>query len=131
MNPAYWSDHEWDRKIQSPEWANSALSELKQLFEEGFIWLSPVTLIDASLVMDADGVAVLVLIYDDRRWEKRTGLRRRLDRRPTSLAPGQTAERSLAIDIAMSDLGEPLGTIYSRLVPDDEGVWWWGDGFGS
>ena len=129
--PLGWSDDQWNARIASPDWGPRVLNELQKLFEIRFHWLGSVTLISAGLEKDEGGVPVLVVIYDDTRWVKRVGLRRRLNRRPTAIFPDKSAEESTAIDIAMSDLSEPLGSIYEQLVPDEDGVWWWGDGLGS
>jgi hypothetical protein len=130
MNAAGWSDDQWAAAIASPQWAPKVLEALEKLFAEHFIWLSPVTLVEARLDADLDGTPVLLVIYDHASWPERTGLRRRLGLRPTSLSREMTPEESLAVEIAMSDIGEPLGTYHESLVPDSEGVWWWGDGYG-
>jgi hypothetical protein len=49
---------------------------------------------------------------------------------PFAAQDEETPEGSTAATIAIYDISEPLGTLYEKLVPDEEGVWWWGDGYG-
>jgi len=103
---------------------------LRQYFAEGRSTLEPVRLVDANLEVDPDGVPVLLAIYEHAFWPERTGMRRRLERTPVSGTPG---DRSLAEwlvdDIAWLEMGEPLGRRHDLLVEDDNGVWWWGNGY--
>ncbi len=86
-------------------------------------------LIDASLDTDPDGVPVLLAVYEHAFWPERTGLRRRLDRWPVLLSPSDDLDEWLAGWIAWCEMGEPLGRQYDLLVEDDDGLWWWGDGY--
>ena len=40
-----------------------------------------------------------------------------------------TPEESLAEEIALYEISEPIGRYYDLLIEDGEGVWWWGDGY--
>jgi hypothetical protein len=88
-----------------------------------------VTLIGADLELDAEGTPFLLAVYDHAWWDRRIGLRRQLDHGPMSEVPGRTRAEALALDIAMYDMAEPLGSYWDLLVEDDNGVWWWGDGY--
>jgi transcriptional regulator with XRE-family HTH domain len=124
------SEDEWNTAVTAPDWGEHVLAELRRYFAKGRPTLEPVRLIDASLDVDPDGVPVLLAIYEHAFWPERTGMRRRLDRTPVSGTPG---DRSLAEwlvdDIAWLEMGEPLGRRHDLLVEDDNGVWWWGDGY--
>ena len=91
--------------------------------------MEPVRLIEASLGTDPDGVPVLLAIYEHAFWPERTGLRRRLDRWPVLLGESDGLDEWLAGWIAWCEMGEPLGRQHDLLVEDDDGVWWWGDGY--
>jgi hypothetical protein len=122
---------EWESIIASSEWAPKVVDALTQMFSEQK-WdstLNHVELVSATLEENASGSPFLLAIYDHPWWEKRTGLRRRLDRIPSTVPPGMSPEEALAYDIASLDIAEPLGNYYELLVEDENGVWWWGDGF--
>ena len=124
------SEDEWRAAVSAPDWGERVLAELRRHFAEGRPTLEPVRLIDSRLEVDADGVPVLLAIYEHAFWPERTGMRRRLDRTPvTGAASAQDLAEWLARDIAWMEMGEPLGTQHDLLVEDDNGVWWWGDGY--
>jgi len=121
-------DEEWRSIISAPDWGPRVAEALRRYFSEGRWLLAPVSLVSASMELDPDGTSVLLAIYD-RAWSpKRIGLRRRLDREPMTNSEA-TPEESLAEQIAVYEISEPLGRYYDLLVEDAEGVWWWGDGF--
>jgi hypothetical protein len=94
--------------------------------------LEPAQLISASLdEPDEDGVPVLLAVYTHPFWSERTGLRRRLDRPPVSgeISGEQTVAEWLAEHICAMEIGEPLGRMHDLLVEDNDGTWWWGDGY--
>lgn len=98
-------------------------------FNQGGLLLESAQLIDASIEVDADGVPVLIAVYDHPSWPERTGLRRRLNRMPFANHGENTPEASQAAEVAIYEISEPLGTHYHSLVEDSSGVWWWGDGY--
>jgi hypothetical protein len=104
------------------------LDALRRYFDEGKPLQEPARLIDATLHVDPDGTPVLLVIYEHPYWPERTGLRRRLDRAP-DVGQGSTPEEALAHEIAYCEISEALGRIYDLLVEDENGVWWWGDGY--
>jgi hypothetical protein len=124
-----WSDERWEETISSPDWAPRVVAELQRLGKEGDRSLARVKLLEVSLETDTDGVPFLLAVYEHAMWEERTGLRRRLNRVPMSVYDGMSPEGSLAIEIAMFEIAEPLGSYYDLLVEDSSGVWWWGDGY--
>ena len=91
--------------------------------------LEPVTLVSAHLEVTEQGAGYLLAVYDHARWDRRTGLRRALNRVPAWVPPDMSPEEALAFEIAVSDMAEPLGNYWDLLVEDGDGVWWWGDGF--
>jgi hypothetical protein len=106
-----------------PAYGQRVLEALRSYFAEGKWLLEPATLIQAHLDFDADGVAVLLAVYDHPLYPQRIGLRRRLDRELGS------DPESLAEQIAIYGISEPMGRYYDLLVEDEAGVWWWGDGY--
>jgi transcriptional regulator with XRE-family HTH domain len=124
------SEDEWKAAITAPDWGERVLAEFRRYFAEGLPTLEPVQLIDASIDVDSDGVPVLLAIYHHAFWPERTGMRRRLDRTPVAGSPGeQSLVEWLVGHIAWLEMGEPLGRQHDLLVEDDNGVWWWGDGY--
>lgn len=73
-----------------------------------------------------DGVPVLYLVYRHPWWGFATGLRRELGGEVLASRSGERAV-DVADDIVTGDVGEPLGRVADSMVPDDDGVWWWGD----
>ncbi|GAA2026040.1 hypothetical protein WDZ16_01310 [Pseudokineococcus marinus] len=73
-----------------------------------------------------DDVPVLHLVYRHPWWGFATGLRRELDGDVLANHSGDPAV-NLADDIVIGDVGEPLGRNADLMVPDADGVWWWGD----
>lgn len=126
-----WTQEEWAAAASSPDWSAKVAKALVRYFEEKWEALfAQAKLISVSTETDSDGAPVLRAIYDHPHWPERTGLRRRLDRVPFAAQDEETPEGSTAATIAIYDISEPLGTLYEKLVPDEEGVWWWGDGYG-
>jgi len=77
------------------------------------------------------GHPILYLIYRHPWWDFTTGLRRRLDEieqhpflHPQS--PDIDAADDLADTIVTYSVEEPLGSASTSMVPDADGVWWWG-----
>jgi len=77
-----------------------------------------------------DGHPVLYLIYRHPWWRFTTGLLRHLDEieehpwnPPT---PGVDLAVDLADNIVTYSIEKPLGSVAMSMVPDAEGVWWWG-----
>jgi hypothetical protein len=120
-----------DRQFSSPKWGPDVVDALRKLLtadERGM--LGNVTLISAELERDVDGLAFLRAVYDDSNHQRRIGVRRQLDGKgPLAHMPGMSLAESMAYDIAHGDMAEPLGTYWYLLVEDDNGVWWWGDGY--
>lgn len=125
-----WSREEWAAAAASPDWSAKVANALVHYFDQGEWLLEPATLIGVSTESDADGTPVLRAIYDHPYWSERTGLRRRLDQIPTTSQEGESPDESKARWIAVFEISEPLGTFHRHLVSDEEGVWWWGDGYG-
>ena len=123
-----WSTREWREAVSSPDWGPRVLEALRRHFAEGKPLLEPARLITASLEVDPDGTPVLLAIYEHPYWPERTGLRRRLDH-AYGLGHGSSPEEALAEEIAFYEISEPLGRQYDLLVEDENGVWWWGDGY--
>jgi hypothetical protein len=124
-----WSEAEWARRIWSPEWAPKVVDALRRICAEGSGILEPVTLVSAELETTPEQESYVLAIYDHAWWDRRTGLRRKLNRIPMTVPPGMPPEEALALDIAQYDIAEPLGNYWDLLVEDEDGVWWWGDGY--
>lgn len=73
-----------------------------------------------------DGRPVLYLAYRHPRWGFDTGLRRWVDE-PTPVPTEEQTPQTLARSITDYDIGQPPGTVSHDMVPDRDGVWWWGD----
>jgi hypothetical protein len=76
-----------------------------------------------------DGHPVLHVVYRHPWWDFTTGLRRYLDEvedYPLNLPTHVDPAVDLADDIVTSDIEEPLGSVSDSMVPDEDGVWWWG-----
>ncbi|WP_380162707.1 hypothetical protein [Kineococcus sp. R86509] len=77
------------------------------------------------------GHPVLHVVYRHPWWDFTTGLRRHLDEvehYPLNLpVPDIDLAVDLADDIVTSDIEEPLGSVLESMVPDEDGVWWWGN----
>jgi hypothetical protein len=125
-----WTQDEWAAASSSPDWGGKVADALVRFFDQGKSLLAQARLVGVSTETDVDGVPVLRAIYDHPYWPERTGLRRRLDQIPTSAEDGETPEESKAFWIAVFEISEPLGSYHAQLVPDNDGVYWWGDGYG-
>lgn len=125
-----WGMDDWQAASSSPDWGAKVAQALKRYFDDGKWLLEPAHLNQVDTEIDEDGVPVLLAIYEHPYIEdRRIGLRRRLDRPPFAEHGKDTPEASLAAEIAVYEISEPLGRYYDLLVQDDDAVWWWGDGF--
>jgi len=93
-----------DRRDSSPGWRTKVADALIRYFEEGKWLLEAARLVDVNTETDPDGATVLRATYDHPNWPERTGLRRRLDRSPTSAEGGETPEDSNAYWIAVFEI---------------------------
>jgi hypothetical protein len=82
-------------------------------------------LVDSGLEVEPDGTPVLFAIYDHPYYDRRIGLRHRLNEFPLSIPEGRSPAEGMAENIALYEISEPLGTWAERLVEDGAGVWWW------
>ena len=113
----------WQAGVAATDWGERVVAALRARTIE------PAVLVDAWSERDPDGVPVLRAVYDHPWWPQRTGLRMRLDEPPFDWpGPDQDLAAWLAGNIA-DEIVEPLGRMYDLLVPDEEGVHWWGDGY--
>jgi hypothetical protein len=119
---------DWTTTASAPDWGDRVAEALRRYFRDGRPLTAPATLVDATTENDPDGVPVLRAVYDHGWSQKRLGLRRRLDREPM-MDNEPTPEESLAEEIALYEISEPLGRYSDLLVEDGHGVWWWGDGY--
>jgi len=126
-----WTQDDWEKAVASPDWGQRVARALEDYFSRGKpLDFYQATLIGVTTENDQDGVAVLRAIYDHPLYKpRRTGYRRRLDRCPFSSNGEDTPEASLAAEIALYDISEPMGRYYDLLVKDENDVWWWGDGY--
>ena len=108
----------------SATWGPDVLAALRSYFGSGRLRVT-VQLVAASLGVTSDGRPAIIVIYEHPLYDKRVGLRSRLDQVPTSIYEGMSAAESRAHDIAEYEIAEPLGTYYEALAEDDSGVWWW------
>ena len=115
--------------MASPDWGTRVVTAVLGYSTDGKWLLEPVRLINVSLEIDPDGTPVLKVIYESPSHSKRIGLRRRLDRIPFGAHGGESPEESLAREICIYEISEPLGRYSELLVEDANGVWWWGDGY--
>lgn len=119
----------WQAAIVAPDWGQRVVDALRDRIRHPEQLLEPAVLVDAWSENDHDGVPVLRAIYDHPYWPQRTGLRLRLDEPPfDSPRPGQELAAWVAGNIA-DEIAEPLGRMYDLLIPDDAGIYWWGDGY--
>jgi hypothetical protein len=119
---------DWTQTVSAPDWGDRVVEALVRYFRDGRRLSAPATLVEATTEFDTDGVPVLRAVYDHGWSQKRLGLRRRLDGEPmTDNEP--TPEESLAEEIALYEISEPIGRLYDLLVEEADGVWWWGDGY--
>ena len=107
--------------MASPTWGQDVLTALVGLFDSGRL-IEPVQLVEAKVGVTNEGSPAVIAIYDHPWYDRRVGLRSRLDQRPMSIYEGMSAAESRAHDIAVWEISEPL---FDRLVEDDSGVWWW------
>ncbi len=113
-----------DAAMGSTTWGQDVLAALRAYFDSGRLRVS-VHLVEATLGVTSDGSPAVVVIYDHPWYDRRVGLRSRLDQTPNAIYEGMSAAESRAHDIAEYEVAEPLGTHYDSLVEDDSGVWWW------
>lgn len=119
---------DWTEIISAPDFGDRVVEALRRYFRDSGSLLARATLVDATSEFDPDGVPVLRAVYDHGWTDKRLGLRRRLDREPM-VDDQETPAQSLAAEIAVSEISEPIGRYYDLLVQEADGVWWWGDGY--
>ncbi len=129
MGGMAWTEAELRAEVASPEWGAKVLEALRRHFTEGGWLLAAAQLVDSRLEFESDGTPVLLAVYDHPSYERRIGLRRRLNDFPMSVPERRTPAQAMAEDIAVYQISEPLGRYHEILVEDGEGVWWWGDGF--
>jgi hypothetical protein len=119
---------DWTEVVSTPDFGDQVVQALVRYFRESRALLAPATLVDATSEIDPYGVPVLRAVYDHGSTPKRLGLRRRLDREPM-VDDEKTPAQSLAAEIAVYEISEPIGRHYDLLVEEADGVWWWGDGY--
>jgi len=124
-----WSAEELQAEVSSPDWGGKVLEALRNYFSDRGWLLEPAQLVEADLEFEPDGTPVLVAIYDHPHYDRRIGLRHRLDDYPMAIPEGSSPAEAMAQDIAVYEISEPLGRYSEILVDDGDGVWWWGDGF--
>ena len=110
--------------MASPTWGQDVLAALRSYFDSGRL-IDPVRLVEATLGVSDDGSPAVIAIYDHPWYDRRVGLRSRLDQYPLSVYEGMSPAEPRAHDIAVYEISEPLGSYFDRLVEDDSGVWWW------
>jgi hypothetical protein len=120
-----WSQQELQAEVSSAQWGPKVLVALKQYFSEGRPLLEAAVLIDAGLKFDSDGTPILFAVYDHPYYDRRIGLRHRLNDFPLTIPEGSTPAEGMAETIALYEISEPLGTWQDKLVEDNAGVWWW------
>jgi hypothetical protein len=119
---------EWTEIVSTPDFGDQVVESLHRYFRESRSLLAPATLVNATSEVDPDGVPVLRAVYDHGWTDKRLGLRRQLDREPM-VDDEETPAQSLAAEIAVYEISEPIGRYYDLLVEEADDVWWWGDGY--
>jgi hypothetical protein len=122
------ANQDWQRIVSAPDWGERVAESLRRYFVDGGHLMEPCTLVSVTHEVDPDGMPVLLAVYDHSFWPERTGLRRRLDGAPLVALEGELPEFQKAADIAYTEMSEPLGRVHDILVEQD-GVWWWGDGY--
>jgi hypothetical protein len=120
-----WSQVELQAELSSPDWGTKVWEALRGYFSDGCWLLEAARLVDSNLEVELDGTPVLVAIYDHPYYDRRIGLRHRLDDYPTPIPEGSSPAEAMAQDIAVYVISEPLGRYSDRLVEDGSGVWWW------
>jgi hypothetical protein len=125
IGPVEWSEDELRAEISSPEWGMKVLGALRTYFSQGRPLLNAAKLVNSGLEVEPDGTPVLVAIYDHPYYDRRIGLRHRLNDFPMSIPEGRSPAEGLAEGIALYEISEPLGTWAERLIEDGAGVWWW------
>jgi hypothetical protein len=120
-----WSPEQLQAEISSPEWGAKVLEALRAYFDEGRYLMEAATLVDSGLEVEPDGTPVLIAIYDHPYYDRRIGLRHRLNDLPLTIPEGRSPAEGMAETIAVLEISEPLGMWAERLVEDDAGVWWW------
>lgn len=106
----------------SPEWARAALDAcLAQLPADTIAYGKSVNVLSAW----TEGGTAFCVVYRYQCFDGVLGLRRTFDEDMY----GETPEdpRDFGCDVAIYDIGEPLGTVVDRLRVDQDGVHWWGD----
>jgi hypothetical protein len=119
---------DWTEIVSAPDFGDRVVEALVRYFRDSRSLLAPAALVNATSEFDPDGVPALRAIYDHGWTDKRLGLRRRLDREPM-VDDEETPAQSLAAEIAVYEISEPVGRYYDLLVEEAGGVWWWGDGY--
>ncbi len=90
-----------------------------------------VVLVDTWVEREAPGKEYLCVVYDHPWWPERTGLRHVIEPPPANLSPHDLKDylQDEVTAIVDDSVGEPLGRFHDLLVPDGNGVHWWGDGY--
>ena len=109
----------------SATWGQDVLAALRGYFDSGRLRDPMVHLVEATLGVTDNGSPAVIAVYDHPWYDRRVGLRSRLDQCPMSIYEGMSAAESRAHDIAEHEIAEPLGTYCESLAEDDSGVWWW------
>lgn len=111
--------------VGSATWGQDVLDAVQEHFASRQLRDPMVHLVDATLGVTNDGDPAVVIIYDHPWYDRRVGLRSRLDQAPMSMYEGMSTAEARAHDIAEYEISQPLGSHFDRLVEDDSGVWWW------
>jgi hypothetical protein len=109
----------------SATWGQDVLAALRGYFDSGRLRDPMVHLVEATLCVTDNGSPAVIAVYDHPWYDRRVGLRSRLDQRPMSTYEGMSAAESRDYDIAEYEIAEPLGTYCESLAEDDSGDWWW------
>ena len=123
-----WTEGEWAAAASSPDRGTKVADALVRYFDPGKWLLAQARLVSVSTEADPDGAPVLRAIYGHPNWPERTGLRRRLDQIRHRPGKARRPKRARRIGLPSFEISEPLGSYHAQLIPDKDGVYWWGDG---
>ena len=107
------------------DWGPRVLAAVAQQLRDGSVLTNGAEQLRSWSAIE-DGRPVIYVVYRHPWWAFTTGLRRWVDQ-PTPVPTEEQTPEALARWVTAYDIGEPLGTVATDMVPDSDGVWWWGD----
>jgi hypothetical protein len=107
------------------EWADQVLADVLHVMARGDELVHGAE-VKRTWTAVENGAPIVSVVHRHPWWPFPTGLRCNRDH-GLGGDRSRTWSEHVAEELAHFNVGEPLGTFAMSMVPDSDGVWWWGD----